>query len=113
MLNRFVVAKGGKQCGCIWLLISCLLVTTQLGGEGGWILLVFPGVDSTSTGPQASWVQAVNGAYARGLNVVVRLSPPWGSSQYAMAAPLMPCPAPLIGCYCCCWIVLMQLPLRV
>jgi hypothetical protein len=47
-----------------------------LGGQGGWILLIFAGVTSASTGPDPAWVAALNGAYAAGLNVVVRLNPP-------------------------------------
>ena len=54
----------------------------QLAGDGGWIMLTFAGVDNTTTAPQQSWVDAVNGVQALGLNPVIRLSPPWGSAFY-------------------------------
>ena len=54
----------------------------SLAGDGGWIMLLFPGVDSTSTAPQPAWVQALNAAYDRNLSPVVRLSPPWGQAHY-------------------------------
>ena len=54
----------------------------SLAGEGGWVLLTFPGVDNTTTAPQQSWVDAVAGVQKLNLNPVVRLSPPWGASHY-------------------------------
>ena len=57
----------------------------------GWALLVFPGVTRATTGPDADWVQAVAGCYARNLNVVVRIGPPWGryEGQYCQALGLV------------------------
>ena len=54
----------------------------QLAGDNGWILLIFAGIDRTTTAPQPDWVAALSAAYQRNLNVVVRLNPPWGSSYY-------------------------------
>jgi hypothetical protein len=54
----------------------------SLAGDGGWILLVFAGVDSTTTGPQPSWTQAVAAVQQLNLNPVIRISPPWGSAHY-------------------------------
>lgn len=56
--------------------------SSNVGGTNGWILLLFAGINNQTTGPQPSWVQAVASAYGLGLNVVVRLSPPWGAQYY-------------------------------
>lgn len=55
---------------------------SQLAGDGGWVLLTFAGIDNTTTEPQQSWSGAVAAVQQLGLNPVVRLSPPWGSSHY-------------------------------
>lgn len=53
-----------------------------LAGDNGWIMLLFPGITSTSTSADPTWIDAVNQAYSRNMNVVARLNPPWGSSNY-------------------------------
>jgi len=54
----------------------------SLSGDQGWILLLFAGIDVNSNAPQSDWVAALNGAYQRNLNPVIRLSPPWGQQWY-------------------------------
>lgn len=58
-----------------------LNLAKELSGDGGWILLIFPGVTKGTTGPDAGWIGSVQGAFDRGLFPVIRLGPPWGQTQ--------------------------------
>ncbi len=53
----------------------------ELAGDGGFVLLLFPGVKKGAAGPKQAWKDAVQAAYARNLIPVVRLGPPWGEMQ--------------------------------
>lgn len=53
-------------------------LTAALAGRGGYIKLIFPGVDLDTTGAPADWQNAVTEVYARDLVPVIRLGPPWG-----------------------------------
>lgn len=55
---------------------------SNLAGQGGWILLVFPGVTNVTAAPPSDWVAGVAAAYASGLRPVVRIGPPWGDTFY-------------------------------
>mmetsp|Transcript_28853 Transcript_28853/g.73992 ORF Transcript_28853/g.73992 Transcript_28853/m.73992 type:complete len:463 (+) Transcript_28853:96-1484(+) len=57
-------------------------LTKAMVGDGGWILLIFAGVDLSATGPAQSWVDAVNYVFQQGLNVVLRIGPGWGQSHF-------------------------------
>ncbi|EGD76627.1 hypothetical protein PTSG_07740 [Salpingoeca rosetta] len=54
----------------------------QLAGSGGWVLLTLAGIDLSTTGPQPSWVNSIKTLQGLNMNVVLRLSPPWGQSHY-------------------------------
>jgi len=49
----------------------------ELAGDHGWILFVFAGIDSNRHSADQSWKDALAGAFARHLNPVLRLAPPW------------------------------------
>jgi len=53
----------------------------ELTGDGGHALLIFAGITKATTGPEPSWVSALQGVYDRGLVPVVRLGPPWGQME--------------------------------
>ena len=76
-----------------WNIFGCGLVSegdsTQnnyvwnLSGDSGWILLIFAGIDNTTQAPDQSWIDSLNWIYDNTkLNVVIRLSPPWGQEYY-------------------------------
>jgi len=50
----------------------------EMTGDGGWVLIICPGVDRNSQGPSPQCAAGVRAAYDRGLNVVVRIGPQWG-----------------------------------
>lgn len=74
--NRFGLGLVSEGTAAEWSYVS------NLAGAGGWILLIFAGIDLDTTAPQQSWIDAVNAVYAAGLNPVVRLGPPWGGAFY-------------------------------
>ncbi len=71
-VNRFGVGLVGPGNAGQWDL------TADLVGHGGHIKLIFPGVDLNTSGPEASWVTAVQESYNRELVPVIRLGPHWG-----------------------------------
>ena len=55
----------------------------QYAGDNGWILLIFAGIDTSTTAPQQGWIDSLNYLYSNtNLNIVIRLNPPWGQSFY-------------------------------
>jgi hypothetical protein len=71
-----------------------LQLAHDLAGDGGWVLFTFAGIDNTTTAAPSDWVSAVRAAAALNLNVVARLSPPWGSSHFRDEADDAPGLAP-------------------
>eukprot|EP01084_Bolivina_argentea_P109202 195169_1 len=58
-------------------------LVSDFAGDKGWILLIFAGIDSTTTSAQPSWISSLNNIWlTTNLNVIIRLNPPWGSSYY-------------------------------
>lgn len=74
--NRFGVGLVSPGDSIQWPLAS------SLAGPSGWILLIFPGIDLSSSAPDPTWVAALHAVYALNLNAVVRLGPPWGGAFY-------------------------------
>jgi hypothetical protein len=71
-VNRFGIGLVGPGDANQWNL------TADLVGHGGHIKLIFPGIDLNTTGPDGSWVTAVQESYNRELVPVIRLGPHWG-----------------------------------
>jgi hypothetical protein len=50
----------------------------NLDGDGGWVKLIFPGIDLALSSTPPEWTAAVAGVYARNMIAVIRMGPPWG-----------------------------------
>ena len=53
----------------------------KLTGSGGHVKLIFAGVTPGMSGPEASWVTAVQEVQDRDLVPVIRMNPPWGTTD--------------------------------
>ncbi|ETO27765.1 hypothetical protein RFI_09369 [Reticulomyxa filosa] len=85
--------KCGSNDGASWNIFGVGLVDEgnsyennlvfDLGGNNGWILLIFAGINSETTSPQSSWIDSLNYIYTyTTLNPVIRLNPPWNQAYY-------------------------------
>ena len=73
--NRFGIGLVGPGDKSQWDLAA------DLAGNGGHVLLIFPGVKKNTKGAEKAWKDAVSGLYERGLVPVIRLGPGWGENQ--------------------------------
>ena len=53
----------------------------ELAGDGGYVLLILPGVHKGQNGPEPGWADSVQGAYDRNLIPVIRIGPGWGDTN--------------------------------
>ncbi len=73
--NRFGIGLVGPGNVTQWDL------TANLVGTGGYIKLIFPGIDLNLTQVPQDWVNAVAECYNRDLIPVIRMGPPWGNRK--------------------------------
>jgi len=73
--NRFGIGLVGPGNPSQW------DFTHNLTGDGGYIKLIFPGVEPNLTSTPGEWVDAVCNSYSRSLIPVIRIGPPWGDRR--------------------------------
>jgi len=73
--SRFGIGLVGPGSQLDWDLAA------DLDGPGGHVRVILAGITRDTTGPDPSWVDAIDAVYDRGQIPVVRLAAPWGSAD--------------------------------